>query len=257
MATAKHHPRARGYDTWLGYWHHANDYWQHTEEMCSGSAVRDLWEYNATFDGPAHWLANGADCSQKNQAPAGQRCVYEEELLTDRVIEVVGAHDTSSPMFLFWSMHLVHMPLQVPQAYLDRFSDIKNTVRHSMSAMVAYMDDEVGRVSGALRDRGMFDSSLLVFHADNGGEIMGAGICGGNNWPLSGGKFSNWEGKHASRAVATTDSLPHAPPAPTSALASAHGTRALAPPPQAESGSMRSCRVARCRRHVAVRRKQR
>ena len=28
MATPAHHPRARGYESWLGYWHHANDYWQ-------------------------------------------------------------------------------------------------------------------------------------------------------------------------------------------------------------------------------------
>lgn len=25
MATEAHHPRARGYDSWLGYWHHTND----------------------------------------------------------------------------------------------------------------------------------------------------------------------------------------------------------------------------------------
>ena len=25
MASAAHHPRARGYDSWLGYWHHTND----------------------------------------------------------------------------------------------------------------------------------------------------------------------------------------------------------------------------------------
>lgn len=25
MASEAHHPRARGYDSWLGYWHHTND----------------------------------------------------------------------------------------------------------------------------------------------------------------------------------------------------------------------------------------
>ena len=50
MATSKHHPRARGYDSWVGYWHHSNDYWQHTEQKCSGKNVFDLWRYNETFD---------------------------------------------------------------------------------------------------------------------------------------------------------------------------------------------------------------
>ena len=40
----------------------------------------------------------------------------------------------------------------------------------------------------------MWDNSLVVFHSDNGGEIIFKGICGGNNWPLRGGKFSNFEG---------------------------------------------------------------
>ena len=34
----------------------------------------------------------------------------------------------------------------------------------------------------------MWNDSLVVFHSDNGGEIMAKGICGGNNWPLRGGQ---------------------------------------------------------------------
>jgi len=124
MATPEHHPRARGYDSWLGYWHHANDYWQQTEgPKCNGKAVKDLWLYNETHDAPATWLANGPHCSQANQthsAAAGLQCVYEEKLLSDEVVSVISAHDTTRPLFLFWAMHLVHMPLQVPQTYLDR-----------------------------------------------------------------------------------------------------------------------------------------
>jgi hypothetical protein len=45
--------------------------------------------------------------------------------------------------------------MQVPQGYLDRFANIDDTFRRSMSAMVSYMDDEVGRVTSALRARGI------------------------------------------------------------------------------------------------------
>lgn len=27
MASSQHHPKHRGFDSWFGYWHHANDYW--------------------------------------------------------------------------------------------------------------------------------------------------------------------------------------------------------------------------------------
>ena len=60
--------------------------------------------------------------------------------------------------------------------------------------MGAYLDAAVGSLVAALQARAMWSSTLFVFHSDNGGEIMGSGICGGNNWPLTGGKFSNWEG---------------------------------------------------------------
>ena len=39
----------------------------------------------------------------------------------------------------------------------------------------------------------LYDDTLIVLHADNGGEIMTT-FCGGNNYPLRGGKFSNFEG---------------------------------------------------------------
>ena len=99
------------------------------------------------------------------------------------------ANADATPLFLVWAMHLVHMPLQVPQAYLDRFAFVDDKHRRSMHAMVSYLDEGVGNVTATLKSEGMWNNTLVVFHADNG-EIMGAGVCGGNNWPLRGGKVS-------------------------------------------------------------------
>mmetsp|Transcript_9953 Transcript_9953/g.29567 ORF Transcript_9953/g.29567 Transcript_9953/m.29567 type:complete len:437 (-) Transcript_9953:305-1615(-) len=194
MATAHHHPRARGYDSWLGYWHHSNDYWAQTEEKCAGHAVHDLWAFNATHDGPAAHFANGPSCGQDNQSPAGEPCVFEELILRDEVVRLIEAHDAAHPLFLMYSMHLVHMPLQAPQRYIDRFQFIDDPHRRLNHAMGLLLDDSVSEVVQALRRTQLWESTLLVFHSDNGGEIMGAGICGGNNFPLTGGKFSNFEG---------------------------------------------------------------
>ena len=195
MATPDHSPRARGYDSFLGYWHHANDYWSFDEEKCEFKSVRDLWIQNDTYDGPAYSLQNGDSCSQTNQNPDSETCVFEEEILGKEVRRIISSHDVSSkPMFLFWSMHLVHMPLQVPNEYLERFSQIDDSYRRKMHAMTNYVDDEIRDITLLLKERNMWNNTLLVFHSDNGGEIMAAGICGGNNYPLRGGKFSNFEG---------------------------------------------------------------
>ena len=85
---------------------------------------------------------------------------------------------------------------------------IDDKYRRLMHAMTAYLDHELGRVVDLLQTRGMWNDTLLVFHADNGGEIMAAGICGGNNWPLTGGKFSNWEGGIRVNAFVSGGALP-------------------------------------------------
>jgi hypothetical protein len=73
-------------------------------------------------------LANGASCTNANQAPANERCVFEEALLTHEVLQLVQAPNLADkPLFLFWAMHLVHMPLQIPDAWLAKFAHISNT----------------------------------------------------------------------------------------------------------------------------------
>lgn len=62
-----------------------------------------------------------------------------------------------------------------------------------MHAMVYQVDINMGIIVDTLKETGLWDNSIVVFHSDNGGEIM-AQLCGGNNWPLRGGKFSNFEG---------------------------------------------------------------
>lgn len=76
---------------------------------------------------------------------------------------------------------------------LDEFSFIDNRWRQQMHAMVTTMDQYIGGIVQSLKDNGMWENTLLVVHGDNGGELL-AEYCGGNNWPLRGGKFSHFEG---------------------------------------------------------------
>ena len=172
--------------------------------------VRDLWLHNETFSGPAKHLQNGDKCSQDDQSPSGQKCVYEEELLVSSVVDQIhsyAAGPQEKSLFLFWSTHLVHMPLQVPDAFLDKFSDVDDDHRKSMRAMSNYLDYEVGLALDALKESGLYDDTLVVFHSDNGGEIM-TQFCGGNNHPLRGGKFSNFEGGIRVNAIVGGGALP-------------------------------------------------
>eukprot|EP00948_MAST-09A_sp_MAST-9A-sp1_P000767 g767.t1 len=210
MATETHTPRGRGYDSFLGYFHHSNDYYTQKEGKCGKTSVYDLWRQNSTFDGPAKDLQNGAKCSHKNQKPDdNEPCVFEEEILTNEVKSVLQNHHSSgsdSPLFLFWSMHLVHYPLEVPDEWLEKFSFIKDNHRRKMHAMVSYMDNDIGEVFTLLKQLDMWNNTLIVFHSDNGGELIWG--CAGNNFPLRGGKFSNFEGGIRVNAFVTGGVLP-------------------------------------------------
>ncbi|XP_046571440.1 arylsulfatase B-like [Haliotis rubra] len=60
--------------------------------------------------------------------------------------------------------------------------------------MVSALDEGVGNVTAALKQRGMMDNTLILFLSDNGPDMR----FHGNSFPLKGGKLSIWEGGHRS-----------------------------------------------------------
>ena len=99
MATPEHTPLGRGYESWLGYYQHANDYWSkmstlfatgeidnclndvsflnlhfpHSGELIEGNLFRDLTLLNATYatclKGAAPACASGACLLHAHHAP--------------------------------------------------------------------------------------------------------------------------------------------------------------------------------------------
>eukprot|EP01006_Ploeotia_vitrea_P023287 TRINITY_DN55727_c0_g1_i1.p1 TRINITY_DN55727_c0_g1~~TRINITY_DN55727_c0_g1_i1.p1 ORF type:complete len:547 (-),score=22.30 TRINITY_DN55727_c0_g1_i1:33-1673(-) len=195
MATPQHTPQGRGYDDSFFYFTHSNNYWNQTalrKPDCFGTPVTDMWlTQGQNISVPAKYWNNSWECSQNNQR-AG--CVYEEQRFLDRAKMIIEKHDTTHPMFLFYAFHIAHTPLEVPQAYVDRFSFIADHSRRMYHAMVNWMDDAIGDIVTLLKKVGMYDSTLIVFSSDNGGPIYEGGAPGANNYPLKGGKASNWEG---------------------------------------------------------------
>ena len=189
MATPTHTPAGRGYDSSLSYFHHGNSYWnEQTGDSTCGVAV-DLWDTH----GPAHGL-NGST----GHVDFYNLSHYEETVFMDRMLAVIAAHDPAKqPLFLMYSAHLVHDPLEVPQQYLDQFfvagfdnRTENDNARMTYAAMTNFLDGQVGKLRAAYEAKGMWDDTLLLFVADNGGPIYGAG----NNYPLRGGKYSEFEG---------------------------------------------------------------
>jgi arylsulfatase B len=81
-------------------------------------------------------------------------------------------------------------PYQVPELDYNLFKMIDEPERRAYHAIVHHMDGMMGKLVARLRARGMWENTLIVFSADNGGPITQAA----NNYPLRGGKHSNFDG---------------------------------------------------------------
>eukprot|EP01043_Picozoa_sp_COSAG02_P010021 COSAG02_NODE_346_length_24113_cov_13.213001_11_plen_165_part_00 len=144
----------------------------------------DLWQQTnfGQSSGPANVLNNSQQCSQSHQASS---CTYEDDMLYNRVVTVLDNHAAAapaeSPLFLFWSTHACHGPLEVPQATLNQFSFMSDTRARLYAALTNHLDSMVKNAVAELQRLHMWNSTLFVFSSDNGGEID----AGANNWPLS------------------------------------------------------------------------
>mmetsp|Transcript_29342 Transcript_29342/g.68075 ORF Transcript_29342/g.68075 Transcript_29342/m.68075 type:complete len:689 (+) Transcript_29342:92-2158(+) len=208
MATPQHTPYGRGFDSNFLYYQHANDYWnkktgiQATGEIttCLNSFF-DIMTENDTYRGPYR----GADLTDacKESEERTPSC-YEEKMFEERSLHIIRGHNASDadhPLFLFHAFHLLHTPLQIPKYYFAKIAElvkeqggrsIDSENRQRLMAMTMYLDDTIKNLTDALKDKGMWENTLLVFTTDNGGPIYEPGSA--NNYPLKGGKYSDFEG---------------------------------------------------------------
>ena len=136
--------------------------------------------------------------SPKTEYPQGQ---YLADFLTDKAVDFIERHK-SEPFFLYLPHFAVHSPFQAKQDLIDHFSPKPPVGGHNnpvYAAMIASVDESVGRVMAALEEQGIVENTVLIFSSDNGGVggYAREGIKGGDitdNAPLRCGKGSLYEG---------------------------------------------------------------
>ncbi len=128
----------------------------------------------------------------------GTRVVEEKEYLTDafarEAVAFVKRHK-GQPFFLYLAFNAVHTPMHATDERLKRFATIADKKRRTYAAMLAAMDEGVGKVLDTLRTAQLEENTLIVFFSDNGGPTMlGTTINASRNNPLRGSKRTTLEG---------------------------------------------------------------
>lgn len=134
----------------------------------------------------------------KVEVPEGE---YLADFLTEKAVDFIERHK-DEPFFLYVPHYGVHSPLQAKDELIEKFDGKQPSGGHKdpvYAAMIASVDESVGRIVKTLDELGLSESTLVVFTSDNGG--VGGYSAEGigrkdttNNAPLRGGKATYFEG---------------------------------------------------------------
>ncbi len=140
------HPMRHGFDEFYGFLGAAADYASHRDTET---------KVNQFFDGTTPVTESG----------------YLTDMFTDRAVRYVSRVRTK-PFFLSLQYNAPHWPWQAPgdPAYPDTLGASMGGSEETFARMVESMDRGIGRVLGALANRGIARETLVVFTSDNGGE---------------------------------------------------------------------------------------
>jgi len=121
------------------------------------------------------------------------------DALTDRACEFID-RSAEDPFFLYFAYHVPHTPIQGRPDLVEKFQQkVRPGLTHrnpTYAAMVASLDESVGRIVSRLEQNHLLDNTLVVFISDNGGLTQRYGMHDGftENLPLRRGKGSAYEG---------------------------------------------------------------
>lgn len=111
------------------------------------------------------------------------RCVWQ----ADAAISFIKRH-RRDPFFLYLAFYAPHVPLESPEPWFSETPADAPLERRQALAMIAAMDDGIGRLRGALRDAGIDKNTLIFFIGDNGAPVRRPEWNGSLNRPLVGEK---------------------------------------------------------------------
>lgn len=178
--------KASGYITGIsGKWHLDSGGRQHDED---GEKVNDpeLAPRRQGFDEYFHGsmqtysASHALDGTAYPDAPhpvtaKGCRVGLQTEWALQFLKRRAAEAEKGKPFFLFLAYMAPHIPLEFPRPWIDRVPKDLPRERRSALALLAAIDDGVGRVRQQLKDMGQSENTLVFFLGDNGAPL-------GNKW---------------------------------------------------------------------------
>ena len=179
----------------IGKWHLGH--FQRAYLPTSRGFDRQYGHYNGMIDYFTHFRESGFDWHRDDKAAYDEG--YSTHLLAREAVRFIREASAARPFFLDVSFNAVHAPLQVPDEYKAPYAHLQEP-RRTYAGMLAAMDEAVGQIVAAIKDKGILANTLIVFSSDNGGPQPGVVT---DNGHLRAGKATLYEGGVRAAAFAT------------------------------------------------------
>ena len=132
-------------------------------------------------------LAKGANPFDSKSYSNFKLNEYAPDLMFKEMISFIS-ENKQNPFFLYWATPIPHNPLQAPQKwinyYKEKFGEEKpylgqngyfphQNPRAAYAAMISYLDENIGKLIMYLKDKNLYDNTLILFSSDNGVTYSG------------------------------------------------------------------------------------
>ena len=115
---------------------------------------------------------------------------YAPEVMHKEAMAYLEKQQKDEPFFMFYASPLPHVPLQAPakwvkyyqtkigpeEPYIGGKSNIyypNRTPKATYAAMISYLDEQVGDIVKTLKQKGLYENTLIIFTSNNGPSYAG------------------------------------------------------------------------------------
>lgn len=193
--------RENYYTAHIGKWHLGKAAWYPETQGFDLNVGGTYWGAPVSFFYPYRGIWSKSD-PELRYVPigSGKDGDYLTDRLTDHAIDVIREHQ-DEPFFLSLCFHTVHSPIQGKPKHVRHFRNKAPGRVHGhaeYAAMVASLDENVGRVLQVLEERDLAENTVVILTSDNGGVDIPVRMSGDNpptsNSPFRSGKGTLYEG---------------------------------------------------------------
>ena len=180
-------PMRVGFDRWFGY---------NCQRVAHSFYPRYLWDNDRQVlinenPIPGHaQLPEGADPNDPRSYDRFKGENYSADLISNEAMRFVE-ENADKPFFLFLPTTVPHLALHVPDEYLEQYGYLglwddppypggrgytpHFTPRAAYATMVTHMDYEIGRLVRLLKEKGIYENTLIIVSSDNGATFDSGG----------------------------------------------------------------------------------